>query len=181
MAFSDSKSSHCISGDLDFDWKQLFKFKVDSLTRVLVPKLMSSENKKPWQSNFEGMIEYLRHANIEDFQLRFKNLLDDPTVSPKEANIFLKNLNAIKLECQKIYLNLNALQIKGEEQNALQLDVEYLLKLFTNLVTVQSEQYPKSISELLFLVLNLSSELQGISYLLPKTFSNIYFICKIPF
>ena len=160
----------------------LFKFKVDSLTRVLVPKLMSSENKKPWQSNFEGMIEYLRHSNnIEDFQLRFKNLLDDPTVSPKEANIFLKNLNAIKLECQKIYLNLNALQIKGEEQNALQLDVEYLLKLFTNLVTVQSEQYPKSISELLFLVLNLSSELQGISYLLPKTFSNIYFICKIPF
>ena len=125
---------------------------------------MSSEQKQLWQVNFERMIEYLHDTqNIESLRSSFKSLIDNSNESSREAKKekVSNKLRAIALDCQLIYSNLNDLKIEGKENTLLaEAEVQYAFEIFENLVQVQSEKYPKSLSELVSLVLNLSYQFE---------------------
>ena len=152
-------------------------FRVNSVTRVMYLRLMSSEQKQLWQVNFERMIEYLHDTqNIESLRSSFKSLIDNSNESSREAKKekVSNKLRAIALDCQLIYSNLNDLKIEGKENTLpAEAEVQYAFEIFENLVQVQSEKYPKSLSELVSLVLNLSYQFEILRNHFTKALGNI--------
>ena len=112
------------------------------------------------------MIEYLHDTqNIESLRSSFKSLIDNSNESSREAKKekVSNKLRAIALDCQLIYSNLNDLKIEGKENTlSAEAEVQYAFEIFENLVQVQSEKYPKSLSELVSLFLNLSDEFESL-------------------